>query len=181
MARWLRWSLSVAGPFVCRCLNSSALLRFHVPLLEPDVRIARIRLSFRLSGLRVRHVGPTGGDRIQPQRFVEIGQRVSLVPGAVTLSPSHQPPAHTHLGVPPEHPIGREHMAVVEVPAPASKDRVEYGDSFLRRPSPWLRRVGFRGFVFGACSVFTARCGPHGLLTPSRSLFLECFSPIVTS
>jgi hypothetical protein len=29
-----------------------------------------------------------------------------------------------------------------------------------------LWRVGFHGVVFGACSVFTARCGPHGLLTP---------------
>ena len=49
-------SLSVAGPFVGRCLNSSALLRFHVPLLKPDVRISRIRLSFRTLGLRIQHV-----------------------------------------------------------------------------------------------------------------------------
>jgi len=45
VARWFRLSLSVLGPFVCRCLISSAVLRFHVPLIEPDVRICRIRLS----------------------------------------------------------------------------------------------------------------------------------------
>src|SRR6266576_3574350 len=45
VAQWFRWSLSVADPFVCRCLTSSAMLRFHTPLIEPDVRICRIRLS----------------------------------------------------------------------------------------------------------------------------------------
>ena len=33
-----RCGLSVAGPFVCRCLTSRTLLRFHIPLIEPDVR-----------------------------------------------------------------------------------------------------------------------------------------------
>ncbi len=37
--------LSVSAPFVWRCLNRPAMLRFHVPLIEPDVRISRIRLS----------------------------------------------------------------------------------------------------------------------------------------
>jgi len=31
VARWFRWSLSVAGPFVCRCLTSSAMLPFPHP------------------------------------------------------------------------------------------------------------------------------------------------------
>jgi len=38
-------SLAVADPFVGRCLNSSAMLRFHIPLIEPDRRFSRIRLS----------------------------------------------------------------------------------------------------------------------------------------
>jgi hypothetical protein len=38
-------SLSVADPFVRRCLNSPAMLRFHIPLIEPDRRFSRIRLS----------------------------------------------------------------------------------------------------------------------------------------
>src|SRR5262249_1718406 len=36
---------AVAGPFVCRCLPSRTVLRLHFPLIEPDVRICRIRLS----------------------------------------------------------------------------------------------------------------------------------------
>ena len=35
----------LAGPFVCRCLTSPPVLRFHIPLIEPDVRVSRIRLS----------------------------------------------------------------------------------------------------------------------------------------
>ena len=49
MARWFRWGLSVADPFGCRCLTSHTMLRFHIPLIEPDVRIARIRLSEKVS------------------------------------------------------------------------------------------------------------------------------------
>ena len=45
VARWVRSDLAVSGPFVCRCLISRAVLRFHIPLIEPDVRFSRIRLS----------------------------------------------------------------------------------------------------------------------------------------
>jgi hypothetical protein len=45
VARWLRWDLSVADPFGCRCLTIPFMVRFHTPLIEPDVRICRIRLS----------------------------------------------------------------------------------------------------------------------------------------
>ncbi len=76
MARLVRQSLSVTDPFGCRCLTSCAVLRFHFPLIEPDVRISRIRLSdqvhpeglrsFRstqglkqLRGIGARHAFPT--------------------------------------------------------------------------------------------------------------------------
>jgi hypothetical protein len=45
VARWFRERLAVAGPFGCRCLTSEPVLRFHFPLIEPDVQIYRIRLS----------------------------------------------------------------------------------------------------------------------------------------
>jgi hypothetical protein len=38
VARWFRSGLSVSGPFVCRCLISLAVFRFHIPLIEPDMR-----------------------------------------------------------------------------------------------------------------------------------------------
>jgi hypothetical protein len=49
-----RLGLTVAGPFVRRCLNSLAVSRFHSPLIEPDRRISRIRLSDKNSRLRTR-------------------------------------------------------------------------------------------------------------------------------
>ena len=56
MARWFRSGLSVSAPFVWRCLNSRSVLRFHIPLVEPDVRISRIRLSDKASCVRPRKV-----------------------------------------------------------------------------------------------------------------------------
>ena len=40
-----------AGPFVPRCLTSRTMPRFHRPLIEPDVRISRIRLSDEVHNL----------------------------------------------------------------------------------------------------------------------------------
>ena len=50
--------------FVCRCLTRFTLLRFHIPLIEPDRRISRIRLSekthaFAHGKLRVRRSSRT--------------------------------------------------------------------------------------------------------------------------
>ena len=42
VARWFRWSLSVFRP---RQSVPPPCFRFHTPLIEPDARICRIRLS----------------------------------------------------------------------------------------------------------------------------------------
>ena len=44
----------MSGPFVCRCLSIPILLRFHAPLIEPDRRISRIRLTEETSRFRPR-------------------------------------------------------------------------------------------------------------------------------
>jgi hypothetical protein len=50
-----------AGPFVCRCLTSRIMLRLHTPLIEPDRRFSRIRLSEKGSRVRPRKAaGPRG-------------------------------------------------------------------------------------------------------------------------
>jgi len=46
VARWFRWSLSVADPFVCRCLSCSAMLPFPHPA-------HRTRFSDRILVFRV--------------------------------------------------------------------------------------------------------------------------------
>jgi hypothetical protein len=45
VARSVRFGLSVAGPFGCRCLTIRTMLRFHIPLIEPDGPVSGIRLS----------------------------------------------------------------------------------------------------------------------------------------
>ena len=53
-----RLSISVAASFVWRCLVVQPWLRFHIPLIEPDMQISRIRLSDKTSRLHPRHVVP---------------------------------------------------------------------------------------------------------------------------
>ena len=72
MARWFRRGLSVAGPFVCRCLTSPALLRFHLPLIEPDVQISRIRLSDQVTHVRSREAELPMLEFQQPQTLVQV-------------------------------------------------------------------------------------------------------------
>jgi hypothetical protein len=43
------------------------LLRFHVPLIEPDVQISRIRLSDKTSRLRPRRVAAERGQVYEPE------------------------------------------------------------------------------------------------------------------
>jgi hypothetical protein len=56
VVRLFRPDLSVSGSFVCRCLISQAVPRFHIPLIEPDVRYLRIRLPEETSRFRPRKV-----------------------------------------------------------------------------------------------------------------------------
>jgi hypothetical protein len=61
----------LAGPFVCRCLTNLAVLRFHIPLIEPDGRFSRIRLSEKVSRVRPREVGGLLRQADQAQRIVQ--------------------------------------------------------------------------------------------------------------
>ena len=54
MARWVRSDLSVSGTFVSRCLIIRTMLRFHIPLVEPDKQFSRIRLPEETSRVRSR-------------------------------------------------------------------------------------------------------------------------------
>ena len=71
MARWFRSGLSVSASFVRRCLTSLAMLRFHIPLVEPDVRVSRIRLSDKDSCVRPREVARAQVQPDEPQRIVK--------------------------------------------------------------------------------------------------------------
>jgi hypothetical protein len=47
-------------------------LRFHIPLIKPDVRISRIRLSDKASRVRPREVARPQLKLHQPQRLVQV-------------------------------------------------------------------------------------------------------------
>ena len=87
-----------AGPFVCRCLTSPTMLRFHTPLIEPDRRISRIRLSEkahecrpRKAGGRAVKAGPDQTPRAGRRPDNSLGSRARhFVLGAQPLA---QPPA----------------------------------------------------------------------------------------
>jgi len=66
VTRWFGWSLSVADPFVCRCLTNPTLLRFHAPLIEPDMRDSCIRL-------------PEKGSRVRPRKTARPQQVATVV------------------------------------------------------------------------------------------------------
>ena len=40
---------------ICRCLNSRTMLRFHIPLIEPDVPVSGIRLSEKTHAIAKSH------------------------------------------------------------------------------------------------------------------------------
>jgi hypothetical protein len=75
VARRCRWCLAVTGPFGCRCLTSKTLPRFHVPLIEPDVQVYRIRLSDKDSCIRPRGAGQAPAQVDEPVRFVQLSVR----------------------------------------------------------------------------------------------------------
>ena len=106
MARWFRCGLSVAGPFVCRCLTSPTMLRFHSPLIEPDGRISRIRLSdkthaFAHGKLRVRVIR-----RTSPSTSCRWASENLAVPIPRTLCLAHSHWRSRVAGMPLHDPIG---------------------------------------------------------------------------
>ena len=67
--------LSSGGALVAR-----PWLRFHTPLIEPDMQISRIRLSDKTSRLRPRHVMPKPGQAHEPEVPVEVREWIAPAP-----------------------------------------------------------------------------------------------------
>src|SRR5215212_8258530 len=75
------------GAFAPPPQSGLAWLRFPSPLIEPDVRISRIRLSPATSGLRIRQVGTPVGQLVEAEHLVEVRVGVSAVPRASPAAP----------------------------------------------------------------------------------------------
>jgi hypothetical protein len=64
--------MTVAGPFVCRCPTVLTVPRFHLPLIEPGVRICRTRLSDKDARLRTREAERSPPEPEQAQHRVQV-------------------------------------------------------------------------------------------------------------
>jgi hypothetical protein len=60
-------------------------LRFHIPLIEPDKRLSRIRLSDKTSRLRPRHVATERGQTYEPEVPVKVREWISPALRRLTL------------------------------------------------------------------------------------------------
>jgi hypothetical protein len=73
VTRWFMCSLSVAGPFVCRCLTSPTLLPFPHPAHRTGRADLRIRLSEKVSRCRPRETIRPHGKADEAQHSVQEG------------------------------------------------------------------------------------------------------------
>jgi hypothetical protein len=95
----VRTGLSVSGPFVRRCLIIQSVLRFHIPLIEPDMRISRIRLSDRTSCLGPRKALRKLRQADESHLLIEELVGIALQSPAALLMLLAEPPAQPGRGV----------------------------------------------------------------------------------
>jgi len=80
-------------------------LRFHTPLIEPDMQISRIRLSDKTSRLHPRHVVPQPAQAYEPEVPVKVREWIGPALASPDLVLEAQPPAQPHSCVVVERPI----------------------------------------------------------------------------
>src|SRR6516162_5845352 len=86
---------SLVRPWLC----------FHIPLIEPDMQISRIRLSDKTSRLRPWLAARTRGQAYEPVMPVEVREWIRPAPASSVFVLVRQPPAQPHRGVVVERPI----------------------------------------------------------------------------
>ena len=80
-------------------------LRFDIPLIEPDRRIYRIRLSDKTSRLHPRRATTKLGQAYEPKVLVKVREWISSALASPDLVLEAQPPAQPHSRVVVERPI----------------------------------------------------------------------------
>src|SRR5271155_3137721 len=127
-------------------------LRFHTPLIEPDMQISRIRLSDKTSRLRPRHVVPKPVQAYEPEVPVQVREWI-----APALAPppdfvlGAQPPTQPHCRVVVERSIRRADGADLEVVRPSAQRAVQLAHQhcgLLPCPRSVGQRVDFLHRVF---------------------------------
>src|SRR6516225_6340401 len=100
-------------------------LRFHIPLIEPDRRLYRIRLSDKTSRLHPRRAATKLGQAYEPEVLVKVREWISSALASPDLVLEAQPPAQPHSRVGVERPIGFASGANAKVIGPSAKRAVQ--------------------------------------------------------
>src|SRR5258708_8079845 len=167
-------AVAVGGEFLLRPLSSGGALvvqpwlGFHIPLIEPDRQISRIRLSDKTSRLRPRHVVPKPAQAYEPKVPVKVREWIRSALASPDLVLEAQPPAQPHSGVVVDRPVRRGagpsfevvppsphhalhllHQLCGLLPSPRSGslrvDLLDHAlDALLRWPVPQIRLAGSR-------------------------------------
>src|SRR5258705_4982234 len=138
-------------------------LRFHIPLIEPDMQISRIRLSDKISRLRPRHVVPRHVQAYEPEVPVQV--RECIAPAFAPppdLMLGAQPPTQPHCRVIVERSISRAHGAYLEVVRPSAQRAVQLSHQHCGLlPCPPRRVAGALG-LYGGSPIADRRVLPGG-------------------
>ncbi len=102
------------------------MLRFHLPLIKPDLQISRIRLSDKDSCFRPRNVAVAQVESDEAQLAVQIllGKARDRLSRLNLVLPT-QPPTEPVAGMSGYNPIRFTHGTVAEVVRPTNHDTVE--------------------------------------------------------
>src|SRR5262249_46019772 len=127
--RW-RGGLGVAyrsGPFVGRGFTSSTMPRSHLPLIEPDWPVSRVRLSDKDSCLRPREGACQRAESQQTQLLVQACVREAGRPLTLYLVLGTQPLAQPTTHVLIDRSMGLADRPQAEVVRPPPQQAVESG------------------------------------------------------
>src|SRR5499427_4628068 len=100
-------------------------LRFHIPLIEPDRRVYRIRLSDKTSRRHPRRAATKLGQAYEPEVLVKVREWISSALASPDLMLEAQPPAQPQSCVVVERPIRRAGGANAKVVGPSAKRAVQ--------------------------------------------------------
>ena len=118
-------------------------LRFHTPLIEPDMQICRIRLSDKTSRLHPRRAATKLCEAYEPEVPVKVREWIAPALASPDLVLESKPPAQPHSRIVVERAIGFESGTDTEVIGPPAKRAVQHVDK-LCGLLPASRSVGQR-------------------------------------
>src|SRR5215468_6952516 len=164
--------LSSGGALVVR-----PWLRFHIPLIEPDRRLSRIRLSDKTSRLHPRHVAPKCGQAYEPEVPVEVREWISPALASPDLVLDAQPPAQPQSGVVVDRSVRLVDGAYVEVVRPSAQRAVQLAHQlcgFLPCPRSVRQRMDLLDHTLDALLRWPIT---QARLAGSRRMFVRTCSP----